>query len=70
MRMTGDRVFETRSQIRRYLINHFRKVFRLKGTPIRVEFRSGKNPYAGKRNKLTPRQEKKRERLRKHVKRR
>ncbi len=66
----GNQTAKVKATYRRYLINHFRKVFRLKGTPIRVEFRSGKNPYAGRRNKLTPRQEKKRERLRKHVKRR
>ncbi|WP_028304685.1 ribosome biogenesis GTPase Der [Oceanospirillum maris] len=30
---------------RRYLTNTFRKVLRVKGTPIRFEFRSGHNPY-------------------------
>ncbi|HIX61880.1 MAG TPA: ribosome biogenesis GTPase Der [Candidatus Halomonas stercoripullorum] len=30
---------------RRYLINTFRKVLDVRGTPIRFEFRSGKNPY-------------------------
>ena len=54
---------------RRYLINHFRKVFRLKGTPVRLSFKTGENPYKGRRNKLTPRQERKRRRLMKHVKR-
>jgi GTP-binding protein len=41
----------------------FRKVFRLRGTPIRIELRTGKNPFAGRRNKLTPRQVKRRERI-------
>jgi len=54
---------------RRYLINRFRKVFRLKGTPVRLSFKTSKNPYKGRRNKLTPRQERKRKRLMKHVKR-
>lgn len=49
---------------RRYLIGCFRKVFRLRGTPIRIELRTGKNPFAGRRNKLTPRQVKRRERVR------
>lgn len=31
---------------RRYLEADFRKVFRLEGTPLRIEFRSGRNPYA------------------------
>ncbi|MGM0784599.1 MAG: ribosome biogenesis GTPase Der [Pseudomonadota bacterium] len=30
---------------KRYLTNTFRKVLKVKGTPIRFEFRSGKNPY-------------------------
>jgi GTP-binding protein len=34
---------------RRYLEGDFRKVFRLEGTPLRIEFRSGRNPYVGKR---------------------
>jgi GTP-binding protein len=34
---------------RRYLENTFRKVFELRGTPLRVEFRVGHNPYAGKK---------------------
>ncbi|MGD8977515.1 MAG: ribosome biogenesis GTPase Der [Gammaproteobacteria bacterium] len=54
---------------RRYLINTFRKAFDLKGTPVRLELKSGENPFAGRRNKLTPRQERKRTRLRQHVKR-
>jgi len=53
---------------RRYLSNVFRKVFRLQGTPVRIELRSGDNPYAGRRNPLTPRQRRKRERLMRHVK--
>jgi GTP-binding protein len=55
---------------RRYLVNCFRKAFRLEGTPVRIELRTGENPFAGRRNKLTPRQERKRARLKKHVKRR
>ena len=55
---------------RRYLANVFRKAVRLHGTPVRIELRSGDNPYAGRRNPLTPRQQKKRERLMRHVKKR
>jgi GTPase len=33
----------------RYLENMFRETFQLEGTPLRVEFRTGRNPYAGKR---------------------
>ena len=53
---------------RRYLINRFRKAFKLKGTPVRLSFRTSDNPYKGRRNKLTPRQERRRKRLMKRVK--
>ncbi len=52
---------------RRYLINRFRKAFKLKGTPVRLSFKTSDNPYKGRRNKLTPRQERKRKRLMKKV---
>ncbi len=41
---------------KRYLMNIFRKVFKLKGTPVRVEFKSGDNPYAEQRKKPVQRQ--------------
>jgi GTP-binding protein len=34
---------------KRYLENFFREKFALTGTPMRIEFRTGRNPYAGKR---------------------
>ena len=42
-----DRVPET---YKRYLENYFRNEFKLAGTPLRIEFRTGRNPYAGKRS--------------------
>lgn len=63
--LTGD----LPESYRRYLINRFRKALRLQGTPMRLELKSGENPFAGRRNKLTPRQQRKRERLRRFVKR-
>lgn len=48
---------------RRYLVNGFRKAFRLVGTPIRIELRTGRNPFAGRRNELTDRQVRKRRRV-------
>ncbi len=53
----------------RYLANTFRAALDLSGTPVRVEFRTGANPYKGRRNKLTPRQVKRKQRLRRHVQR-
>jgi len=63
----GNQTAEVPDTYRRYLINRFRKAFKLHGTPMRLEFKTGTNPYAGKRNKLTPRQVKKRQRLRSFV---
>jgi GTP-binding protein len=38
------------------------------GTPVRLEFKSSENPYAGRKNKLTPRQQQRKRRMMKHVK--
>ncbi len=54
---------------KRYLINRFRQILRMDGTPIRLEFKTGHNPFEGRRNPLSDRQRKKRERLKKYVKR-
>ncbi|HEB54821.1 MAG TPA: ribosome biogenesis GTPase Der [Gammaproteobacteria bacterium] len=61
----GNQTASVPDAYRRYLINAFLKHLRLEGTPMRLEFKSGKNPFAGKKNKLTPRQIEKRRRLRK-----
>jgi GTP-binding protein len=49
---------------KRYLENTFRVALKLRGTPVRVELRSGDNPFAGKREKLTPLQAKNKKRQR------
>lgn len=54
---------------RRYLVNYFLKVLKIVGSPIKVEFKAGKNPYAGKRNVLSQRQEFKRRRMVQFIKR-
>jgi len=64
----GNQVERLPESYRRYLINRFRKAFKLKGTPVRLAFKKGKNPFEGRRNTLTPRQERKRKRLMKKVK--
>jgi GTP-binding protein len=64
----GNQVDQLPKAYKRYLARTFREAFDLVGTPVRMEFRSGDNPYAGRRNKLTPRQEQKRRRMMKHVK--
>ncbi len=65
----GNQTDAVPASYQRYLVNRFRKAFRLWGTPVRIEFRTGDNPFKGRRNKLTPRQQHKRRRLMKHAKR-
>ncbi len=57
------------SAYRRYLMNYYRQQLGLKGTPIKLVFKSPENPFKGQRNKLTERQQKKRRRLVKFSKR-
>ncbi|HEY0634190.1 MAG TPA: ribosome biogenesis GTPase Der [Gammaproteobacteria bacterium] len=59
----GNQLDAVPDSYKRYLENGFRKYLRLEGTPIRIEFKGGDNPFAGKRNTLTPRQMHKRKRL-------
>lgn len=64
----GNQVKDLPDSYKRYLMNYFRRTLKLMGTPIKVEFREGNNPYAGKRNTLTASQLRKRKRLMRHVK--
>lgn len=64
----GNQVDEIPGAYKRYLENFFRQQLALVGTPLRLEFRGGENPFAGRRNTLTPRQIVKRRRMMKHVK--
>lgn len=64
----GNLTDEIPGSYKRYLTNAFREALNLRGTPIRLEFRGGDNPFKGKRNALTERQIRKRKRLMKHAK--
>jgi GTP-binding protein len=64
----GNQTEKLPEAYRRYLVNRFRKAFKLKGTPVRLAFKTSDNPFKGRRNKLTPRQERKRQRLMQRVK--
>ena len=48
---------------RRYLEHSFREALGLRGSALRIELKSGENPYADKRNELSSRQRKRRERV-------
>jgi len=65
----GSRTSSIQPAYRRYLENTFIKHFRLKGTPLVIQFRDGDNPFKDRKNKLTDRQKAKRRRLKKFTKR-
>jgi len=64
----GNQVEKLADSYKRYLSNYFRKSLKIIGSPIRIQFQEGNNPFAGKRNKLTPSQLRKRKRLMKFIK--
>lgn len=63
----GNQTDAVPASYKRFLIGRFRKTLQLQGTPLIVEFRTGDNPYEGKKNKLTDRQVSKRRRMMQHV---
>jgi len=64
----GNQLDSLPSSYRRFLENGFREALNLVGNPVRVQFRDSDNPFAGRRNKLTPRQQHRRERVIRHRK--
>lgn len=64
----GNQVDAVPKSYSRYLENTFRRVLKLVGTPIRIEYKGGENPYEGKKNTLTDRQVNKKRRLMSHHK--
>jgi len=64
----GNQTGNVPNSYRRYLEKTYRRELQLVGTPVRIEFRTGENPYADKRNKLTERQVQRKRRLMNHVK--
>jgi GTP-binding protein len=66
----GNQTESVPDHYRRYLERVFREAFDLFGTPVVLELRTGENPFKGRRNTLTPHQQRKRERLMRKVKKR
>jgi GTP-binding protein len=48
----GNALDQVPESYKRYLEGYFREKFRLVGTPLRIEWRTSKNPYANKRKRL------------------
>ncbi len=63
----GSRTDTIPDGYRRYLTNKFISHFKLKGTPLVIQFRDSDNPYKDRKNKLTRRQQEKRKRLKKYT---
>ncbi len=65
----GNQTDDLPESYRRFLVNRFRQILKLHGTPLRLEFRTGENPDEDRHNPLTPQQLRQRQRLMKFVKR-
>ena len=59
----GNQTEKLKDSYKSYLANVFREAFKLVGVPLRLEFKTGDNPFKGKKNELTARQQMKRKRL-------
>ncbi|MGQ0286292.1 ribosome biogenesis GTPase Der [Pasteurellaceae bacterium 22721_9_1] len=64
----GNQMDKLPDSYKRYLSNYYRRSLKIIGSPIRLQFQEGSNPFAGKRNTLTPTQLRKRKRLMKFIK--
>ena len=64
----GNQVEKVPKSYVRYLENTYRRVLKLVGTPIRIEFKGGENPYEANKNSLTDRQVNKKRRMMSHHK--
>lgn len=64
----GSKTEHLTAAYQRYLMSFFITKLKLKGTPVRIELKTGANPFAGKKNKLSKRQITKKQRMMKFVK--
>ena len=64
----GNQTEDVPQSYRRYMVRQFIDGLGMKGTPLRLELRTGHNPFKGRRNKLTERQVNRRKRLVAHAK--
>ncbi len=63
----GNQTEQVPDSYKRYLMHRFIEALELKGTPLRLEFRTVDNPFKGRKNRLTERQAGRRKRLMDHV---
>lgn len=48
----GNKVDKTPADYRRYLENVFRKVYKLEGTPVKIDFKTSDNPFEGRKSQV------------------
>jgi GTP-binding protein len=66
----GNQTEQVPASYQRYLTNYFTEAISAVGTPVKIEFKTGVNPFADRKNKLSKRQQFKRARMIQHIKRR
>lgn len=64
----GNQLDSLPDSYKKYLANAFTEHLKLVGTPLKLEFKSGQNPFKDKKNKLTARQVRHKQRFMRHVK--
>jgi len=64
----GNQLESLPASYKRYLENGFREALNLVGNPVNLQLREAANPFAGRRNVLTPRQKSRRNRVIQHRK--
>ncbi|NNL06291.1 MAG: ribosome biogenesis GTPase Der [Gammaproteobacteria bacterium] len=66
----GNQTDQVPAAYRRYLTNYFIEALKSVGTPVKIEFKGGSNPFAERKNTLSKRQQFKRARMIQHIKKR
>ena len=64
----GNQTDSVPAAYKRFLEHRFIDALGLEGTPIRLQFRTGDNPFKGRKNQLNKRQITRKRRLMDHVK--
>lgn len=59
----GNQVKDLPSAYKRYLMNYYRKSLKVVGTPIKIEFREGDNPFSGRQKPQVASSARKRKRM-------
>lgn len=59
----GNQVKDLPDSYKRYMMNYYRKALKTMGTPIRIEFKEGANPFEGKKSQLSLSQQRQRKRM-------